>query len=158
MATPPATDVAPVPILTVLTPTVDAPVAMLTVLEPAPEVKPVPILTISETAELPPAIVVVLAAAGQKEKASEYLGRAAEANLLPEEKALLDGVTAIALASSLGWGVGLSSLTILLFLKKDSSEIRHAAENAGNTPQRLLPPNFEEPSRRIEPDKMYLPL
>ena len=32
---------------------------------------------------------VVLAAAGQKEKAREYLRRAAEANLLPEEKALV---------------------------------------------------------------------
>ena len=33
---------------------------------------------------------VVLAAAGQKEKAREYLRRAAEANLLPEEKALVE--------------------------------------------------------------------
>jgi tetratricopeptide (TPR) repeat protein len=32
---------------------------------------------------------LVLAAAGQKEKAREYLGRAAQANLLPEEKALV---------------------------------------------------------------------
>jgi hypothetical protein len=32
---------------------------------------------------------VVLAAAGEKEKAREYLGRATEANLLPEEKALV---------------------------------------------------------------------
>lgn len=30
-------------------------------------------------------------------------------------KALLDGITAIALASSLGWGVGLSAATVLLF-------------------------------------------
>jgi hypothetical protein len=32
---------------------------------------------------------VVLAAAGQKEKAQEYLRRASEAKLLPEEKALV---------------------------------------------------------------------
>ena len=32
---------------------------------------------------------VVLAAAGQKEKAREYLRRASEAKLLPEEKALI---------------------------------------------------------------------
>jgi tetratricopeptide (TPR) repeat protein len=32
---------------------------------------------------------VILAAAGQKEKAREYLGRATQANLLPEEKALV---------------------------------------------------------------------
>jgi hypothetical protein len=32
---------------------------------------------------------LVLAAAGQKEKAREYLGRAPQANLLPEEKALV---------------------------------------------------------------------
>jgi tetratricopeptide (TPR) repeat protein len=33
---------------------------------------------------------LVLAAAGQKEKAHEYLGRATQANLLPEEKALVE--------------------------------------------------------------------
>jgi hypothetical protein len=32
---------------------------------------------------------LILAAAGQKEKAREYLGRASQANLLPEEKALV---------------------------------------------------------------------
>jgi hypothetical protein len=32
---------------------------------------------------------VVLAAAGQREKAREYLRRASEAKLLPEEKALI---------------------------------------------------------------------
>ena len=38
---------------------------------------------------------LVLAAAGQKEKAHEYLGRATQANLLPEEKALVERAESI---------------------------------------------------------------